>query len=385
MSLNSLPALLLLGLASLLASHATHAQKPILTTLHRFGDIHGLSPQVTPTLGTDGNIYGTTSFGGATNSGTLYKMTPAGQFTTLHVFTVRGGYNPFGALVQGKDGDFYGTTVSGGASRYGTVYRITQDGQFTTLHSFTGPDGSHPYAAVTLAPDGSFYGTTNEGGPYKGGTVFHMTASGTVTTLHSFAPRDGISSLVRVVYGPDGALYGTTSFGGAHNLGTIFRLTTDGAYSVLHDFAPTNGYGQSNLTLGPDGALYGTTVFYAEGMADYYTGLGTLYKITPSGRFTLLHKFSADGHGTNPYSALTLGTDGQLYGTTVSGGTYNRGTVFVMTPTGALTTLYKFHTDFDGSEPFGGVTFGPDGALYGAAYGSGAKGGGTLYKLTLPQ
>ena len=179
--------------------------------------------------GSDGGFYGTTFFGGAGNSGTVFRITASGSFTNLYSFRGSDGVNPRAALVQGSDGNFYGTTEEGGAQGYGTVFRISPCGVYTTLYSFAGypTDGQNPYAALVLGSDGNFYGVALTGGQFDNGAVFVMSPSGTLTNLYSFGHdySDGGSPYGAMVQGSDGNFHGTTGFGGTNYDGTLFKLT----------------------------------------------------------------------------------------------------------------------------------------------------------------
>ena len=170
------------------------------------------SPEAGLVQGADGSFYGTTSGGGGSNLGTVFEITSNGTISTLHSFTGTGsdGSNPYAGLVQGTDGSFYGTTSAGGSSNLGTVFRITSSGTISTLHSFTGTgsDGSNPYAGLLQGTDGSFYGTTYAGGSSNLGTVFEITSNGTISTLHSFTGTgsDGSYPYAGLVQGTDAQL-----------------------------------------------------------------------------------------------------------------------------------------------------------------------------------
>ena len=220
-----------------------------LTTLYRFCSqancADGESPRAGLVQASDGNFYGTTSGGGggvycAFGCGTVFRITPSGTLTTLHSFNGSDGVGPSAALVQATDGNVYGTTLFGGSggcdSGCGTVFKITPSGALTTLHSFAGypTEGANPFAGLVQASDGNFYGTTYNGGansscspPYYGcGTVFKITPSGTLTTLHSFNGSDGAGPTATQVQASDGNFYGTTYLGAAGNFGTVFRLVS---------------------------------------------------------------------------------------------------------------------------------------------------------------
>jgi len=213
-----------------------------LTTLYTFcsqsGCTDGAAPYGGLVQGTDGNFYGTTSRGSGTNlTGTVFKITPAGTLTTLYSFCSQSGCPdgslPTAALVQGTDGNFHGTTSRGGANNSGTVFKITPGGTLTTLYSFCSQsactDGGTPYEELVQGADGNFYGMTNSGGASGLGTVFEITLAGTLTTLHSFGGADGSLPSAGLVQAANGKFYGTTEQGGTSSncgsgCGTVFSL-----------------------------------------------------------------------------------------------------------------------------------------------------------------
>jgi uncharacterized repeat protein (TIGR03803 family) len=354
-----------------------------LDSLHSFDGTDGSFPYGALVQGTDGNFYGTTSAGGAsgncTGCGTVFEITAAGVLTTLHNFSFgNDGATPYGGLVQGTDGNFYGTTGQGGANiYYGTVFKITAAGVLTTLYSFNGSDGWSPHAALVQATDGNFYGTTYEGGTSINGTVFKITPAGTLTTLYNFTGgNDGYFPFGGLVQATDGNFYGTTRSGGANGGGTVFEITAAGVLTTLHNFSFGNdGYSPyGGLVQGTDGNLYGTT---RSGGA---SGNGTVFKITPAGTLTTLHNFSGRD-GANPYAGLVQATDGNFYGTT-------HGTIFAITAAGTLTTLYNFHSG-TGANPYARLVQATDGNFYGTTYEGGAinncgsNGCGTVFSLTI--
>jgi uncharacterized repeat protein (TIGR03803 family) len=250
-----------------------------LTTLYNFCSLGGCadgSGVIAAVIqATDGNFYGTTSTGGANqNSGTVFKITPAGVLTTLYNFCSQSGCTdgsmPHAALVQGTDGNFYGTTFSGGAVNAGTVFKITPAGTLSTLHSFDVTDGDDPAAGLIQATDGNFYGATFGGGNDEG-TIFKITPSGTFTTLYSFCSQngctDGASSFATLFQDTNGKLYGTTETGGAHGYGTVFSLslglvpfvktqTTFGAEGAAVNILGTNLTGATSVNFGGIAATF---------------------------------------------------------------------------------------------------------------------------------
>jgi uncharacterized repeat protein (TIGR03803 family) len=194
-------------------------------TLVEFNLTNGGNPYAALVQGLDGNFYGT-SYADNGSFGTVFKITPTGALTTLYNFCQQGwptcsdGEAPYSALVETEDGDFYGTTYLGGASQAGTVFSISPSGALTTLHTFTGTDGGNPYAGLVLGTDGNLYGTTTSDGANGGGTIFKMTPAGVLTTLYNFCAQanctDGNDPIAGLIQGSDGNFYGTTEYGGAH-------------------------------------------------------------------------------------------------------------------------------------------------------------------------
>jgi uncharacterized repeat protein (TIGR03803 family) len=179
---------------------------------------------------TNGNFYGTSYEGGGdTNAGSIFEFTPAGVVTTLHSFDGGAGgqgNRPYDGLLQGSDGNFYGTTEYGGTAELGTVFKITPSGDYTVLVNFTDANGQQPFASLIQATDGNFYGTASLGGTGSVGTIFRITPAGDFTTIYNFPNTEALGAFPRaaLVQGSDGNLYGTTMGGGANNYGTVFRL-----------------------------------------------------------------------------------------------------------------------------------------------------------------
>lgn len=273
-------------------------------------------------LGSDDHFYGTTAGGGAGGYGTMFKITPAGTLSTLYSFTEAGPY-PNSALVQGSDDAFYGVTSGGQNGGYGTVFKITPGGAYTLLHPFSDTGGDVPYAALVRSGD-DFYGTTSDAKTGGHGTVFKITSSGVLTTLHPFNGADGHWPAARLLQGSDGNFYGTTASGGSASWGTVFRMTPTGNLTVLHSFAGDDGgVPRSGLVRGADGNFYGMTFYGGNrngtipgGTIYNSAGFGTLFQVTPSGTLTTLYRFTAGTDGIFPLGDLLLGSDGRFYGTT---------------------------------------------------------------------
>jgi uncharacterized repeat protein (TIGR03803 family) len=295
-----------------------------------FGSIAGMAPNIDGTLvmGSDGNLYGTTSVGGPGLAGVFYELTPAGAVTVLHAFgsSATDGAHPTGALIQGTDGNFYGITNGGGANDIGsggdgTVFKIAPDGTETVLYSFGGTtgDGKSPIAGLVQGTDGNFYGVTSAGGSNGYGAVFSVSPAGGEALLYSFVSNYGlsvraVSSLVQggtLIQANDGNFYLTTEAGGTSNNGTVFRITPQGSGSVLYSFgsSSTDGVDPGPLLQGSDGNLYGTTI--VGGTA----GVGTLFELSLSGAETVLYSFGTTNSGLASPTGLLEGMDGHLYGT----------------------------------------------------------------------
>ena len=406
------------------------ASNATVVFLHNFQPSRGDGGQPNGPLlqASDGNLYGTTLSGGTIRCrsdgipcGAIFRITADGTETVLYNFgsVANDGYTPSGPLIQGRDGALYGLTSNGGEhGGGGTVFRIALDGTYKVLHSFGGSpdDGIVPVGGLVQANDGNFYGVTASGGanrcvqiPQAGGncgTVFKITPSGASTILYSFGATaaDGVTPSASLMQASDGNLYGTTVNGGANscttsnatnNCGTLFRTTLSGETTVLYSFgrslfdaiAP-----QGALIQGTDGALYGTTASGGGGSCGGgLFGCGTVFRFTLAGQLSIVHAFALtsreDGYGPSQY--LIQARDGNFYGTTGSGGASLsdlNGTIFKLTPAGALTTLFSFGPlPSKASNPLGGLVEARDGALYGVTrYSDAFAGDGTVFKLMRP-
>jgi uncharacterized repeat protein (TIGR03803 family) len=307
--------------------------------------------------GPDGNFYGTTAHGGPSGNGTVFRVTPGGMLTTI----VSNQANPAAGLVVGNDGLLYGMVGAGGPFGWGTAFKMTTNGIVTNFAVLDGTNGGNPQVRLVMAPDGNFYGTSQEGGDNQQGALFKITPAGVVTRLRSFTfDTNGSVPMAGLTVGPDGELYGITTSAGAIGAGTIFKITTSGAFTVLHSFQNGESFvHQAALTLGPDGNLYGT------GRDGGTSDFGCVFKVTTNGTFSVITSF-AGTNGSVPLCELTVGADGQLYGTTELGGAGNFGTVFKVTTNGALTTLASF-PNRENSLPNAGLILASDGNFYGCS------------------
>jgi uncharacterized repeat protein (TIGR03803 family) len=222
-----------------------------------------------------------------------------------------------GSFAQARDGNLYSTSQTGGTNSEGTVFRLTPSGTMTVVYNFDDTHGAQPNGGVTLGTDGYLYGTTYYGGSTGAGTIFKITTAGTLTSLHSFnGTTEGSAPLAAPIEGLDGSFYGTTSNGGEEVFGTVYKMTPAGVVSVLYTFDGSMRYPYA-LTLGPDGDFYGT--FEAGGTDCGGTVCyGGIFKITPSGAFTVLYTF--DGANGEAPGRIIQASNGNFYGTTNDGG-----------------------------------------------------------------
>ncbi len=269
-----------------------------LTTLYSFcsepGCADGAAPSAALVLASDGNFYGTTQafgLGPFGNGGTVFRITATGELTTLYGFCSQSGCAdgqwPIGGLVEGRDGDFYGTTVYGGANGSGTVFKIAPNGTLITLYSFCSEsgcaDGGNPEGTLVQAPSGSLYGTAPAGGTGFG-TIFNITTDGVLTTIHAFCSEskctDGSNPGRGLVQATDGNFYGTATNGGTHGDGTIFEMSPSGIFETLHNFDSTKGARpMAGLIQDTDGRFYGTTLQGGESNA-CVGGCGTAFSLS---------------------------------------------------------------------------------------------------------
>jgi uncharacterized repeat protein (TIGR03803 family) len=378
-----------------------------LTVIHSFDRRHGVTPMTGVTLGSDGNIYGTTEGVNAAvpgdNHATIYRLTPAGVLRTLHSFTAGEG-DPYSELIEGQPGVFYGTTwrSSGQAYPGGVIYRITSrgalnivrefsaailgrltrgadgnlyghtlgdgdnalgtafairpDGEFVVLHSFDAV-GQPAFGVLTLAASGELVGTTRTGGAENCGTVFRMDAAGTRTIIRSQRCDEGPPPHT-LVEGEPGEFYGMSVITDPNYQYRypVMHVSSTGQFDLVHTFRidlaklPAMGRPTRELVVGAHGDLYGTTS--AGNYLDLMAGVGSVFKLTLAGQLSVAHRFTAP-LGSSPLGNLVQSADGQLYGTTQFGGRYgDYGTVFRLDSDGALTSLHSL-TRAQGQFPLG--------------------------------
>ena len=304
-----------------------------------------------------GNFYGTTDLGGLSGIGSIFRLTPAGPayvFQEVHAFSLPDGQQPVSGLASGSDGFLYGATIGGGRFGNGTLFQFDPSGRVTTIHDFTVSDGVNYGTAVTVGPDG-LYGTAGGG---TDGLVYRVSKSGTLDVIHTFDGADGSEPFGGVILASDGWYYGTT-YGGPGNAGTIYRVSSAGNFETLHVFTQADG------SLIQRGLVEARGHFYGVAFAGGTFNAGTVFWIDGSGNFTKIHDFGSGGDdGTSPSAALMAASDGNLYGTTLTGGSGGFGTIFRIDEADALTTVHSF-TGLDGREPNSQLLEGLDGNLYG--------------------
>ena len=277
------------------------------------------------------------------------RVASKATYTVLYNFLGGNDGSGSGANVTfDSAGNLYGTTDFGGASFDGVVFKLTPDGTESVLHTFSGSDGSQPDGAVIVMPNGDIYGSTSSGGPSGNGVIFRLSAKGKLKVLHDFSATDGADIRGNLLQDNLGNLYGTALFSGANSAGTVFEYAADGTFTVLHAFDGTDGeYPEHGVVADKAGNLFGVTAFGGA------SGEGTVFEITTKGKFKTLYSFTNGADGGFLYGGLAIDKRGNIYGSTVDGGASNNGTVFKLSQTGTLTTLYNFAGGSDVSSPEG--------------------------------
>jgi uncharacterized repeat protein (TIGR03803 family) len=426
--------LLLLVFGLLLGAASAQTESVLYSFCEQSHCTDGSRPYAGVVLDQNGNLYGTTFFGGAYNGscgsgcGVVFQLTLKGKYSVLYSYCVQtvcaDGQYPEAGVVFDQKGNLYGTTVLGGANHNstcdsgygygcGVVFKLTPKGKETVLYSFCAKDncsdGWGPVAGLTLDQNGNLYGTTSYGALWLCGesdvgcVVFKLTPKGKEIVLYSFCAQkdctDGAGPIAGLTLDQKGNLYGTTAGGGAHYRGVVFRLTPEGKETVLHSFcAQANcsdgAIPSAGVVFDQKGNLYGTTTG-----GGAHEG-GVVFRLTPEGKYSVLYSFCAENNcadGQYPEAGVVFDQKGNLYGTTYSGGAYNNydicdngggygcGVVFKLTPKGKETVLYSFCAQAnctDGAEPVAGLAFDRNGDLDGTALSGGAHGYGAIFKLT---
>ena len=362
------------------------------SVLHGFTGPDGARPWASLVRDAAGNLYGTTSVGGAFDSGTVFKLDPKGNETVLYNFTggADGWFPAEGELTLDNAGNLYGAAGAGGSGRFGVVFRLDATGTETVLYNFTGGvDGGGPHGSVVLDAAGNLYGTAQMGGAFGSGVVFKLDTAGNEIVLHAFrGGGDGVQPVGSLLLDKAGNLYGVTFSGGSAGQGILFRIDAAGNETVLHTFTgPDGAVPAAALVQDSNGNLYGTTE-----LGGAYSQ-GTVFKIDSAGNETVLYSFTGMLDGRVPIGKLALDSKGNLFGTTDSGGNssncfFGCGVVFKLDPTGKQTVLHNF-VGTDGSQVLG-LILDSQGNLYGTASAGGptscngfTSDCGSAFKLTL--
>lgn len=377
-------------------SVVVHAQKE--TVLHSFlgGAEDGQWPYSNLLLDGQGNLYGTTSFGGPSGNGTVFKFKlSSSDYSVLYSFGALSAHAPYDGVVRDPAGNLFGTLECGGTcdngEAPGAVFELTPSGVESVLAQTSGP----AYGNLVRDSQGNLYGTSLGTYPQDNGTVFEVTTAGQYNLLYAFAGSpDGSGPYAGLIRDRKGGFYGTTFWGGIAGEGTIFELTASGAEKVLYSFCSlpkcTDGkYPYASLVEDANGNLYGTTVNGGSTLCygRFGGGCGVVFELTSAGKLRVLHQFkSSPNDGENPNGGLVLDASGNLYGTTTYGGKSGWGTVFKITPAGKETILYNFSGGADGSGPYASLLL-EKGNLYGTTTSGGTvnancTGCGVVFRLT---
>jgi uncharacterized repeat protein (TIGR03803 family) len=397
---GSLVVALTVGVQAQAAEHVLYAFQ---------GGSDGAGAGSTPIVDSAGNLFATTFGGGGSGCqdgagcGTAFELSENGTETVLHAFTGGddGGY-PAADLLLDATGNLYGATNTGGRRGGGVVFQLASDGTESILYAFKGgADGVQP-TGIYRDKKGTIFGTTVYGGNGNVGvcgsngcgTVFEIKPNGNETVLHAFqGGNDGIYPVGGLVRDKAGNLYGASDNGGggggcangAFGCGTIFRIAQDGTESVLYAFQGGNdGYGPTgNLIIDSEGNLYGTTI--SGGGSNCGTGCGTIFKVAPEGTETILHAFQGGSDGSTPLSGLSMDRAGNLYGATFYGGGpgckgAGCGTVYELMPDGNEIVLHVFKKLVQGRGPGTALLVGKNRILYGMA-GGGIDNDGVVFSV----
>lgn len=395
-----------------------YAQNNNHVTLYSFTGVNGdgVGPTSALILDAKGNLYGTTQFGGSSTNciggcGTVFKLSSAGTETVLHSFTgpsTGDGANPVSGLVMDSSGNLYGTTVNGGSSTNcpagssspggcGTVFKIDTSGNETVLYSFVGgtTDGANPtYGNLIIDSANNLYGVTLNGGSTNCasgcGIVFKISSLGTETILHTFTNVSIVSSAGSDIDGANptgsllmdsaGNLYGTTQVGAGTigGVGTLYKLDPSNNETILLVFGSQDAVPASGVIMDASGNFYGTT------MSGGSANDGTVFELSTSGTLAFLIPLAlSPSNGGLPLAGLLMDNKtGNLYGTASQGST---GTCTISTGSfvgcGAIFKVNKFQGEkvvhgfegADGANPLGGLIMDPKGYVYGTTVQGGAS------------
>jgi uncharacterized repeat protein (TIGR03803 family) len=356
-----------------LTAQCAQAQSYSVLYTFRLGP-YGAGPYWGVIRDADGNLYGTTSGGGSSDIGSVFKLNVTGEETVLYSFKSAStdGEGP-ASLIRNADGTFYGNTYYGGYG-LGTVYKLNDKAEETVLHNFKGEaDGGYPQSPLVEDAKGNLYGTTySYGSPSAAGTIFRISDTGEFSVLHTFSGGvDGNRPSAGLLRDSEGNFYGTTGGGGSNSYGVVFKLSSTGQESVLYSF---KGGSDGEAPIAPlirdkSGNLYGTTEYGGVLVGQY--SCGTVFKVSNTGEETVLHRFTGYSDGCNPSTGLVRGAEGNLYGTT-------SGTIFKINASGEETVLYTFIGGVEGEPPVSGLIQDAEGDLYGTTEYGGAAACGSV-------
>ncbi len=377
--------------APLLGAAAARADQPD-AIVYQFSYSNGYDPQSGLARAADGSLYGVTTQ--SDQGGTLFKFDATGKYSVLYDFKAT-YYNPTGTPTLGSDGSIYGTcdaSTSGNSLAPGVVWKRSPSGTMSVLHQFTGgQDGGVPIGGLVIGKDGKLYGMSSGTSSGALATVFSINTDGTgYTVQYRFVSGVTTDCTLATGIGNDSQLYGFTKNGGAYNDGMLFSLTpgtSDGSghLTVLHNFAGSGSSDGSAPSLGAvqfdaAGDIYGTT-----SLGGSNTSYGTLYELTPSGTYSVLHSFDNSANGTNPLGQVSIAPDGSLYGVCNTGGSGNgNGTLYHYVPSnGGFAMLHTFgDSASDGQSPYAAPTIDASGDIIGTASAGGdSDGDGVIYNF----
>jgi uncharacterized repeat protein (TIGR03803 family) len=370
---------------------------PLITTLFNFNGSNGSAPQAGIIADSTGNIlYGTTSAGGSSNNGVVFRFTinPAAYTLLKNFGGATDGSSPQARVLLHTDGFLYGSTFEGGANNLGTTYRQSPSnpapagfGLLNTLSST--PTGGNPIGrlvAITTGSTTAFWGTNSTGGTSGKGTIISIPPGGApnppVTIRFNFNGTNGANPSQRVLLGSDGQIYGTTASGGATNQGVVYRLS--GSTLTYCSFTGANGRKPLSGLVESAGFLYGTA---SQGGG---SNQGALFRVplnfAQGCSIGLLASFNGGATGGRPASSLLLASNGKFYGTASLGGASNNGTIYSYTLSpSSLTKVIDFNNTNGRTPESTLIQIGTNAAgpiLYGTSSAGGASGYGTLFRFT---
>jgi len=331
----------------------------VLSVVHSFA---GITDGAHPTDGllkaTNGTLYGVTLKGGIADSGMLFSYyPPSNQYDTLMSFGGVNGSMPYGGLMQASNGLLYGTTYYGGLYNKGVIYRLDPStNTYSVLYDFDGTSGQNPEATLLQASNGLLYGTTLLGGVNGNGVLFkYSLIANTITRVKDMDSITGRSPEGHhLIQGTDGLLYGTSEQNGVLGNGVMYTYnTSSGVFTEAVTFNGTNGQSpRGRLYQAANGLIYGSVAMGGSG-AD-----GNIFSYDPvSTNLTVLNNFTG-ANGQTPLSGMSLAADGLLYGTTMTGGTLNQGSIYTINPTdGSFNMVYSFDSISGDKPQYGAMVY----------------------------